>query len=111
VFRIDPGSGIRVVLDAHRADEPIGEIHLDMSFAKEGGEGPTPYEVLLRAGIDGDSTYFLREDMVDETWRIMQPLLDSPPEVHRYEPGSWGPEQAEDLVRGLGRWYEPWAPG
>jgi glucose-6-phosphate 1-dehydrogenase len=111
VFRIDPSTGIRIVLDAHRADAPgTGQIHLDMKFADEGGEGPTPYEVLLRAGIEGNSTYFLRQDMVDETWRIVQPLLDSPPAVHPYEPGSWGPEQAEDIVRGFGRWHEPWLP-
>src|SRR5579884_1968323 len=52
VFRVDPGTGIRIILDAHRADAPgAAEIHLDMQFAKEGGEGPTPYEVLLQAGI------------------------------------------------------------
>jgi glucose-6-phosphate 1-dehydrogenase len=111
VFRVDPGSGIRLVLDAHRADDPgLGEIHLDMQFAKEGGEGPTPYEVLLRAGIDGNSTYFLRQDMVDQTWRIMQPLLDDPPKVHSYKQGSWGPGEADDLVRGFGRWHGPWVP-
>ncbi len=111
VVRIDPGSGIRIILDAHRADaQGTGEIQLDMQFAEEGGEGPTPYEVLLRAGIEGNSTYFIRNDMVDETWRIVQPLLDSPPPVQRYEPGSWGPEQADDLVRGFGRWHGPWVP-
>ena len=111
VFRLDPGTGIRLVLEAHRADDPgLGEIQLDMEFAKEGGEGPTPYEVLLLAGIEGNRTYFLRQDMVDETWRIVQPLLDSPPKVLSYEPGSWGPEQADDVVRGFGRWHGPWAP-
>jgi len=111
VFRIDPSSGIRIILDAHRADAPgTGEIHLDMTFAQEGGEGPTPYEVLLRAGLEGNSTYFLRQDMVDETWRIVQPLLDSPPPVHTYAPGSWGPEQAGEIIRGFGRWQRPWLP-
>jgi glucose-6-phosphate 1-dehydrogenase len=111
VFRIDPGTGIRMILDAHRADDPgLGEIQLEMEFAKEGGEGPSPYEVLLKAGIEGNSTYFLRQDMVEETWRIVQPLLDSPPKVHRYEPGSWGPEEADELVRGFGRWHGPWTP-
>jgi glucose-6-phosphate 1-dehydrogenase len=111
VFRVDPGTGIRLVLEAHRADDPgLGEIHMDTLFAQEGGEGPSPYEVLLKAGIDGNSTYFLREDMVEETWRIMQPLLDSPPKVHVYEPGSWGPEEADEIVRGFGRWHGPWVP-
>ena len=38
----------------------------------------------------------------------MQPLLDAPPPVHPYEPGSWGPEAADELVAGHGRWHGPW---
>ena len=41
-------------------------------------------------------------------WRIMQPLLDAPPPVHPYAPGSWGPEAADELVAGHGRWHGPW---
>ena len=52
-----------------------------MEFAQEGGEGATPYEVLLHAAMNGDSARFKRQDSVEETWRIMQPLLDAPPEV------------------------------
>jgi glucose-6-phosphate 1-dehydrogenase len=111
VVRVDPHTGIRLILDARRADQAgPGSIQLDMQFAKEGGEGPTPYEVLLRAGIEGDKTPFLRQDMVQETWRVMQPLLDSPPEIKSYEPGSWGPGEANDLVRRYGGWHGPWAP-
>ena len=50
-----------------------------MEFAEEGGEGPTPYEVLLQAAMDGDSALFTRQDSVEETWRIMMPLLEHPP--------------------------------
>ena len=57
----------------------------------EGGEGPTPYEVLLHAAMVGDSTRFMRQDGVEQTWRIMQPLLDAPPPVQPYAKGSWGP--------------------
>ena len=56
----------------------------------------------------GDSTRFTRQDGVEETWRIMQPLLDDPPPVHTYEPGSWGPAAADELVAGHGRWRDPW---
>jgi glucose-6-phosphate 1-dehydrogenase len=112
VFRVDPGTGIRFVLDAHRVDDPgLGEIHLDQQFAQEGGEGPSAYEVLLRAGIEGDRRYFVCEDIVDQTWRIVQPLLDSPPSVNEYEPGSWGPTEANAIVKGFGRWHGPWVPG
>src|SRR4249920_2311705 len=109
IVRLDPTTGIRLMVDAHRADrEGSSPIELDMEFAQEGGEGPTPYEVLLHAAMVGDSTRFTRQDGVEETWRVMQPLLDAPPPVHPYEPGSWGPEEAEKLVEGLGRWHEPW---
>jgi glucose-6-phosphate 1-dehydrogenase len=109
VVKLDPSPGIRLVVQAHRADRPGGSrIDLDMEFAEEGGEGPTPYEVLLHAAMVGDSTRFTRQDGVEETWRIMQPLLDAPPPVHRYAPGSWGPEEAQKLVAGHGRWHGPW---
>ncbi|HKG44200.1 MAG TPA: glucose-6-phosphate dehydrogenase [Gaiellaceae bacterium] len=109
VVKLDPSTGIRLVLDAHRGDlSGASAITLDMEFAEEGGEGPTPYEVLLHAAILGDSTRFTRQDGVEETWRIMQPLLDDAPPVHAYAPGSWGPEAADELVAGHGRWHEPW---
>jgi glucose-6-phosphate 1-dehydrogenase len=40
----------------------------------------------------------------------MQPLLDAPPPVHSYKPGSWGPDAADALVEGFGEWHEPWVP-
>ena len=78
------------------------------SSPQEGGEGPTPYEVLLHAAMIGDSTRFTRQDGVEETWRIMQPLLDAPPPVHPYAQGSWGPAAADELVAGHGGWHGPW---
>ncbi|HVM58178.1 MAG TPA: glucose-6-phosphate dehydrogenase, partial [Gaiellaceae bacterium] len=99
IVKLDPSTGIRLMVEAHRADESgAGTIELDMEFAEEGGEGPTPYEVLLHAALIGDSKRFTRQDAVDETWRVMQPLLDAPPPVHAYEPGTWGPKEAERLV-------------
>jgi glucose-6-phosphate 1-dehydrogenase len=109
VFKIDPNTGIRIILDAHRADQPgPAEIQLDMTFAAEGGEDPTPYEVLLHAALIGDSRNFTRQDGVEETWRIVQPLLDAPPPVEPYAPGSWGPSDGERLVKSYGGWRGPW---
>jgi glucose-6-phosphate 1-dehydrogenase len=98
-----------MILDARRAGSPDARaIHLDMHFAQEGGEGDTPYEVLLRAAICGDSTSFTRQDGIEESWRIVQPLLDSPPDVHTYAPGSWGPDEAQRLPSASGGWRGPW---
>ena len=111
VVRVDPTTGARVTLDAHRADiagpEPV---HLDVEFADQGGEAPTPYEVLLVDAMEGNKTRFTRQDGVEEAWRIFEPLLQHPPPVHAYAPGSWGPPEADALVAGFGGWHEPWVP-
>jgi glucose-6-phosphate 1-dehydrogenase len=120
VIKLDPATGTRLILDAHRADRGGPQkITLDMEFAEEGGEAPTPYEVLLLDAMRGDSMRFTRQDSVEECWRIFEQLLpraesadraggDPPPPVHPYAPGSWGPGEAEHLVAGYGGWHGPW---
>jgi glucose-6-phosphate 1-dehydrogenase len=109
VVKLDPSTGIRLRVDAQRGDRLEPElVHLDMEFSEEGGEAATPYEVLLHAAMVGDSTRFTRQDSVEETWRVLQPLLDNPPPVHPYAKGSWGPDEANRLVAGYGGWHGPW---
>jgi glucose-6-phosphate 1-dehydrogenase len=109
VVKLDPSTGTRVVLDAHRADAQGPEpVTLDVEFAEQGGEAPTPYEVLLLDAMRGEGTRFTRQDGIEETWRIFQPLLEQPPPVHPYAPGSWGPAAADGLVQGFGKWHGPW---
>ncbi len=109
VIKLDPTTGVQILMQAQRSDiRKPEQIHLDMEFAQEGGEGPTPYEVLLRAAMVGDAARFTRQDSVEEAWRVLQPLLDAPPPVNDYAKGSWGPAAAEKLVAGHGRWHEPW---
>ena len=109
VIKLDPSTGVRLLLEAqlHESMDPE-QISLDMEFAEQGGEGPTPYEVLLHAALIGDSKRFTRQDGVEECWRVMAPLLDHPPPVHPYAKGSWGPDAAEQVLAGYGRWHHPW---
>jgi glucose-6-phosphate 1-dehydrogenase len=109
VVKLDPATGTRLVLDAHRADQRApGAIALDMEFGEQGGEAPTPYEVLLLDAMRGSSARFTRQDSVEETWRVMAPLLTAPPPVQAYAQGSWGPSAADALVTGCGGWHGPW---
>jgi glucose-6-phosphate 1-dehydrogenase len=109
VVRIDPGTGLSQLLEAHRADAAGPEpINLEMQFAEQGGEGPTAYEVLFQAALTGDRSYFTHQDTIEETWRIIQPLLDHPPPIHPYRRGSWGPTAAHELPRPHGGWRAPW---
>ena len=109
VIKLDPSTGIRLRVEAQRGDRrKPEEVHLDMEFAEEGGEAATPYEVLLHAAMVGQSARFTRQDSVEETWRILQPLLDAPPPVQPYAKGSWGPSVADQLVASYGGWRGPW---
>jgi glucose-6-phosphate 1-dehydrogenase len=110
-IRIEPEPGARTRLYAKRAGEDAFEpADLEVLFEKVPGEDPEPYERLLGDALAGNSQLFTREDTVEETWRIVQPLLDDPGPVHPYAPGEWGPKQAADLTRGICQWYEPWLP-
>ena len=109
VVRLHPTTGVRLLVDALRSDSAAPEqINLDMEFAEQGGEGPTPYEVLLHAAMVGNSTRFTRQDNIEETWRICGPLIEKPPRVQPYKRGSWGPKAADRLVKEFGGWRDPW---
>ena len=79
-------------------------------FAVDLGEPIRPYERLLYAGLNGDRQLFARVDNIEQTWRIVQPLLDEPGEIHYYDCGSWGPDAAHSLLRGHHGWQPPWLP-
>jgi glucose-6-phosphate 1-dehydrogenase len=90
--------------------EELEPADLEVLFEKVPGEDPEPYERLLGDALIGRTELFTRVDAVEETWRIVQPLIDDPGAVHPYQPGTWGPQQAEDLTRGICQWQEPWMP-
>ncbi len=107
VLRVDPEAGARIVMQAQsRTRDTLRTIDLDVDLG--GDDVPTPYEELLHAAIVGDATRFTREDVVEETWRVLEPLLDLPTKPGTYAPGSWGPAAASELAAGVGGWRDPW---
>jgi glucose-6-phosphate 1-dehydrogenase len=108
VVRLDPPAGLRMTVNAHMGyGQGASPVNMDHNFE---GAKTVPYEVLLHAALIGNPTRFTRQDGVEEEWRVMQPLLDNPPPVHPYQPGSWGPSAADQLVADYGGWREPWEP-
>ena len=66
-----------------------------------------PYERLLTDAAHGEATYFARQDGVEAAWKIVDPILNTVVPVKMYEPGTWGPQEAEALVRPAVCWHEP----
>ncbi|MFI9273166.1 glucose-6-phosphate dehydrogenase [Kitasatospora sp. NPDC052896] len=109
ILRIDPDPGVDLVVQAKQPGaQATRTVDLSLIFSEELGEAPEPYERLLSDAMAGESSLFTREDSVEETWRIVQPLLDAPPPVEPYKPGSWGPAGADKLLAGHPRWRDPW---
>jgi glucose-6-phosphate 1-dehydrogenase len=71
------------------------------------GEEMDAYERLLDEAMDGDPTLFTRRDEVEAAWAIVQPILEASTPVHEYEPGSWGPSDADALAEEVGGWHAP----
>jgi glucose-6-phosphate 1-dehydrogenase len=67
----------------------------------------TPYERLLGDAIRGDATLFVREGGVEAAWSVVDPVLRNATPVHEYEPNTWGPIEADQMIAGDGGWHNP----
>ena len=76
-------------------------------FAAALGERSEAYERLLGDALIGSPRRFARQDVVEQTWRVVQPTLDEPGPVHPYFRGSWGPSEADRLLADGDHWFEP----
>ena len=106
----DAGASVGVLVKDATSDsaEPI---HLDVSFREHVKESPEPYERLLGDALVVNASLFPSQRMVEEMWRIVQPLLDDPPSVERYGRGTWGPVAADRLAEPFGGWRNTAAEG
>jgi len=110
VLRIGRHAGVSIFVRAKTPGKEVSQpVSLDLDFAEELGEPPGPYERLLADALRGDSTLFPRWEVIEETWRIVQPILDTPTPIERYERGSWGPASADAIAEDHGGWREPQA--
>jgi len=110
-IRIDPQPGARIRFMAKQAgEEGFQPADFEVIFDRDPDAVHEPYERLLDDAIRGQCALFAREESVEESWRIVQPLLDAPGSVDGYPRGSWGPERANALMRGVGAWQAPWMP-
>ena len=109
ILTVDPDPAMRLRMLSKAADGTgFRDVHLDLPFAAELGKPPAPYERLLHDALTGDRALFSREDAVEETWRILQPLIEKPPATVPYERGSWGPAAADALLPTGQTWHAPY---
>jgi glucose-6-phosphate 1-dehydrogenase len=104
-FRLAPKVAIAVGARAKRPGEGMGGQPVELSVVEQPVEGSLgDYERLLGDAIAGDATLFARQDIVEAAWALVDPLMQNPGPMFEYEPGSWGPPQADRLVAEIGGW-------
>jgi len=101
-IRIQPDEGITIAFNAKRPGPGmrLGRVTMEFDYAEDfpQQEIADAYELLILEAMEGDHSLFIRQDGVERAWEILQPVLDHPSPIHGYEPGSWGPPEAEALV-------------
>lgn len=115
VLQIQPDEGISLQFQVKQPGQAMALAPIKMNFAYKDWFPPLPnvgYETLLYDCMAGDATLFQRADMVEEGWRIVQPVLDHwaaerPSDFPNYQAGSPGPEAADELLAGEGRSWRP----
>ncbi len=114
ILRIQPDEGIAIRFAAKVPGEAmqLREVTFDFRYGASFGEQPPEaYERLLLDCMLGDATLFTREDEVEASWKLMDPILQGwrdHPHVAPYEAGGWGPDEADELLARDGRvWRKP----
>jgi glucose-6-phosphate 1-dehydrogenase len=104
---LQPDEGIHLRFEAKVPDTMAGLRSVDMEFHYKDSFGsisiPDAYEVLLLDALYGDPSLFTRADRAELAWELIDPILaawkgpEGPP-LLVYEPGSWGPGEADELL-------------
>ncbi|MBX3355106.1 MAG: glucose-6-phosphate dehydrogenase [Phycisphaeraceae bacterium] len=106
-FRFNPSIEIGINLEVKSAGERMIGEPMELMVVDQQPDEMTPYERLIGDALHGDGTLFARQDVVEEGWRIVDPILGDAVPVHRYDQGTWGPDAAQDLLLPPGGWHNP----
>src|SRR5262249_22443730 len=108
-FRLGPEVEIAIGARAKAPGEARSR-RVALLACREARDLMEPYDRLLHDAMNGDALLFAREDEVEAAWGIVDPILKRPSPVHVYEPGSFGPGEAERIVAHVGGWHEVHGP-
>jgi glucose-6-phosphate 1-dehydrogenase len=104
-FRLGPDVAIALGVRSKAPGEAMVGKDVELLAVQDVGDDMGAYERLLGDAMKGDATLFAREDAIEAEWRIVAPILASAAPPHEYEPGTWGPIEADRLIPG--GWHAP----
>jgi len=106
-FRLSPDSALALAARVKLAGEEFIGVQRELYLLEDQPGEETPYERLLGDAMDGNGALFTREDAVEAAWTVVEPVLKHHHRVRPYRRGTWGPRQADALIRPDGTWHNP----
>ncbi len=110
-FRLSPEVTITLDARAKKPGEQMVGHPVALTVTAEPAQGTDgrmgAYERLLGDAMAGDATLFARQDVVEAAWAIVDPIIHGPSPMYDYEPGTWGPAEADALTADVGGWNTP----
>ena len=103
-IRVTPDMTIALGLRVKTPGEKMFGRDVELELHRQAAEDMPPYERLLGDASRGNSELFSRQDLVEAQWRIVDPVLGNVTPVYSYEPGTWGPDEANQLIGSDGPW-------
>ena len=105
-FQVSPDVNIAIgALEKTQGEGFVGHPVELLSSNKKDGSEMLPYEELLEDAMCGNQRRFARQDYVEQSWRILDPVLSRASPLHIYEPGTWGPVEADALTANYETWF------
>ena len=108
-FRLGPDVAIALGAHVKKPGPVMTGRDVELYVAEQQGDDMDAYEVLISAALIGDTSHFAREDEVEAAWAIVDPVLTAGAPPIPYLKGSWGPPEAEELLKGQCGWHNPGA--
>jgi glucose-6-phosphate 1-dehydrogenase len=108
-FRLGPDTAIALGAHAKKPGPVMQGRDVELFVDQQQKDEADAYERLIGAALIGDTSLFARQDEVEAAWAIVDPILGLNTEPHEYVPGTWGPKQADELIKGPCSWHNPGA--
>ena len=106
-FRLGPDFSLNLGAQVKRPGASMTAMPVELAAVEKDKSEESPYERLLTDAIRGDKLLFVREDVVEAAWSVVDPILDNAVPLHSYKPGTWGPPEADRLTANVGGWHNP----
>ncbi len=110
-MRISPDITISMGMRVKKPGERMAGQDVELTLVRQAAQDMPPYQRLLGDAMRGSAELFAREDSVEAQWRVVDGILGDVTPLYTYEPGTWGPDEAYQLIGKHGPWLNPRPPG